>query len=193
MAASTSSHCHSSCHGQPTSRDTMLLTPSVQMVVFHVKFCFSIVYSMCWPNVSWKGKYPVICLMAILSALSTAVWWLKYIDFGMSKQPVSLHPRELWFPSQTCGCSRRIWRLWENLVPCDGEFHASHRTGARSRCILSSFTLCLACGDIYAPLERHMCYALCRVYSYAVAIYTTHGDIYAFLWLLATCRSRIYV
>jgi hypothetical protein len=107
-----------------------------------------------------------------------------------------------------------------NLVPSDGEsdttsrpsdgsrcipplrrllYHASWSCDA-SRCILrsplrhqASFTLRPECGDVYAPSERHLCYTLRRGCSYAVAIYTTPGDVYAFLRPIATCGTLIYV
>jgi hypothetical protein len=39
---------------------------------------------------------------------------------------------------------------------------------------------------VYAPSERHVCYTLRRGCSYAVAIHTTPGDVYASLRLIAT-------
>jgi hypothetical protein len=78
-------------------------------------------------------------------------------------------------------------------------YHASYSWDA-SRCILrsplrrqASFTLRQECGDVYAPLELHVCYTLRSGCSYAVAIYTTPDDVYAFLRPIATCRTLIYV
>ena len=131
-----------------------------------------------------------------------------------------LHQQQLQFPSETPGCSGRFWRLWRNLVLSDGESNATRcpSDGSRCmpplrwllchafyscdalRCILllslrgqASFTLRLDCGDIYAPSERHVCYTLRRGCSYAVAVYTKPGDVYAFLRPIATCRTLIYV
>jgi len=130
------------------------------------------------------------------------------------------HQQQLYFPSETSGCSGRLCRLWRNLVPSDGESDATHRPSDGSHCILplrrllyhasdscdvsrcilhsplrrqASFTLCSECGDVYVPLERHVCYTVRRGCSYAVAVYTTPGDLYAFLRPIATCRTLIYV
>jgi len=73
------------------------------------------------------------------------------------------------------------------------ELHACRRPGDRSCCILTSCTLRPECGDVYAPSERHMCYTLRRGCSYAVAVYTMPGNVYAFLRPIATCRTLIYV
>jgi len=48
------------------------------------------------------------------------------------------HQQQPWFPSETPGCSGRLWRLWRlwrNLVPSDGELHAACHPGDGSRCI----------------------------------------------------------
>ena len=89
--------------------------------------------------------------------------------------------------------SRRIHTLQRLL------YHASYSCDT-SRCILhsplprqASFTLRLACGDVYVPSERHVCYTLRRACSYAVTIYTTPGDVYAILRPITTCRTLIYV
>jgi len=39
---------------------------------------------------------------------------------------------------------------------------------------------------VYAPSEQHLCYTLRRGCSYSVAVCTTPGDVYAFLWPIAT-------
>jgi len=39
----------------------------------------------------------------------------------------------------------------------------------------------LHCGDVYASSEQHVCYTLRRGCSYAEAVYTTPGDVSAFL------------
>ena len=44
------------------------------------------------------------------------------------------HQQQPWFPSETPGCSGRLWRLWRNLVPSDGELLAACRPGDGSRC-----------------------------------------------------------
>ena len=59
-------------------------------------------------------------------------------------------------------------------------------SGLPSCCIHSSFTLRLECREIYAPSERHVCYPLHRGCSYAAAVYTTPGDVYALLRPSAT-------
>ena len=46
-----------------------------------------------------------------------------------------LHQQQPQFPSETPGCSGRLWRLWRNLVPSDGELHAARRPGDALRCI----------------------------------------------------------
>jgi len=51
----------------------------------------------------------------------------------------------------------------------------------------------LLCGDVYAPSEWHVCYTLHRGCSYAVAVYTMPGDVYAYLRPIATCRTLIHV
>jgi len=78
-------------------------------------------------------------------------------------------------------------------------YHASYSCNA-SHCILrlplrrqASFTLRPECGGVYPPSERHVCYTLRRGCSYAVAVYTTPGDVYAFLRPIATWRTLIYV
>jgi len=43
---------------------------------------------------------------------------------------------------------------------------------------------------IYAPSERNVCFTLRKSRSYAVAIYTTPGDVKAFLRAIATYRTR---
>jgi len=50
----------------------------------------------------------------------------------------------------------------------------------------------LLCGDIYASSERHMCYTLRRGCSYAEALYTMPGDVYAFLRPSATFYLSAY-
>ena len=64
----------------------------------------------------------------------------------------------------------------------------AHRSGLRT-----SFALRPGCGDIYTPSERHGLYKLHRGCSYAVAVFTTPGDVYAFLRPIATCRTLSYV
>jgi len=50
----------------------------------------------------------------------------------------------------------------------------------------------LLCGDVYASSERHVCYTLRRGCSYAEALYTTPGDVYAFLRPSATFYLSAY-
>jgi len=59
-------------------------------------------------------------------------------------------------------------------------------TSFPSRCVLISFTLRLACGDLYAPSEEHMCYTMSRGCSHAAAGYTMPGNVYTLLWPSAT-------
>jgi hypothetical protein len=93
-----------------------------------------------------------------------------------------IHQQQPEFPSETQGCSERLWRLWRILVPSDGELHASRRTGYGSRCILTSSTLRL----VYALSERHVCQTIRRGCSYALAVHTTPANVYAFLRPIAT-------
>ena len=101
-------------------------------------------------------------------------------------------PRTLW---------QRIRRDGSRCIPPLRRLldRASYSCNA-SRCILlsplrrqASFTLRPECGDIYAPSERHVCYTLRKGCSYAVAVYTTPGDVNAYLRPRATCRTLIYV
>ena len=85
-------------------------------------------------------------------------------------------------PSETPGCSGRLWWLWWNLTTSDRELHASHHPGDGSRCILTSITL----HQVYTPSERHVYDSLRKGCSYAVAIYAAHGDVYACLRPIAT-------
>jgi len=50
-------------------------------------------------------------------------------------QGKEVHQQQPWFLSETPGCSGRLWRLWRNLLPSDGELHAACRPGDGSRCI----------------------------------------------------------
>ena len=96
-----------------------------------------------------------------------------------------LHQQQPWYPSETPGCSGLLWWLWLNLLPCDGELYATNCPGDESCCILSSLTLRPECGDISATTEWHMYYTLRRGCSYAVAGFTTPGDVYVFPWPIA--------
>jgi hypothetical protein len=85
-------------------------------------------------------------------------------------------------------------------LPCGGNYIHPFYSYDMSRCKLpsplcgqASFTFRLECGDIYAPSAQHVCYALHRGYSNAVAVYTRPGDVYAFLRVIAICRTFIYV
>jgi len=128
----------------------------------------------------WVTRLDVIKMIiplhvcSIQYCLSTCVWGLADASVG--------HQQQLYFPSETPRCSGRLWRLWRNLVPSDGESHAACRPGDGSNCILASITLRL----VYAPAERHVCYTLCRGCIYAAPVHTTPGDVYAFLRPIAT-------
>jgi len=66
----------------------------------------------------------------------------KYsFNLNQSWPPIVSHQQRPQFPSETPGCSRRLWRLWRNLVRSDGELIATRRPGDGSRCIRTSFTL----------------------------------------------------
>jgi hypothetical protein len=88
-----------------------------------------------------------------------------------------VHKQQLQFPFETPECSRRRRRRRRTRIPSTRELHDSRRAGDRSRCILTLITLRL----LYAPSERHLCYTLPRGCSFAVAVHTTVGDIYAIL------------
>jgi len=45
----------------------------------------------------------------------------------------SARQQQLNFPSDTLGCSGRLWRLWLNLIPSDGELHAARRQRVGSK------------------------------------------------------------
>ena len=99
-----------------------------------------------------------------------------------------------YIPSETTVCSWRLWQLWWNLVRSAGEFRASHPPGDGPHCVLISGTLRPKCGDVYAPSEWHVCCTVRRGSSYAVAVYTMPGDVYAILRLSATfCVSAIAI
>jgi len=149
------------------------------------------------------------------------MWIMEaFISQCVTDDIASTHQQQLQFPSETPGCSGRLWRLWRNLVPSDGESDATRRPRDGSRCIpplrrlldhasyscdtlrcillsplrcQASFTLRPECGDVYAPSERHVCYTLRRGCSDAVAVYTTPGNVNAYLRPIATCRTLIYV
>jgi len=86
-----------------------------------------------------------------------------------------MHQQQPYLRSDVPSCSGRLSKLWWNLVPSAREFLTSH-------CVYTYFTLCSDCGYGYIPSEQHVCYTLCRGCSYVVAVDTTPGDIYAFLW-----------
>jgi len=50
----------------------------------------------------------------------------------------------------------------------------------------------LLCGDVYPSSERHVCYTLRMGCSYAEALYTTPGNVYAFLRPSATFYLSAY-
>jgi len=88
--------------------------------------------------------------------------------------------------SEPYECLTSLWQLSWNLVHFTRELHAAYPPGDRLPCIVTSWALCLDCGDIYAPSEGHMCYTLGRGSSCAVAIYPITSDVCAFLWLHTT-------
>jgi len=96
-----------------------------------------------------------------------------------------VHQQQLYCLSETPGCCKRLWRLWPTLVPSGRELHASCQPRERCRCILTSITMRM----IYAPSERNVCFTLRRGCSYAVAIYTTPGDVQALLRAIASYRT----
>jgi hypothetical protein len=113
--------------------------------------------------------------------------WTHLVKWKMMRSKVLVrrhqyHQQQPYFPSETHGCSGQLWQLWRNLVALDRELHAFRRPGDGSHCILTSITLHL----VYAPSERHMCYTLRRGCSYAVAVHTMPGDVYAFPRPIAT-------
>ena len=108
----------------------------------------------------WLFRIPGVCSTDIQRILHFADDWV--------------HQQRPKFPSETPGCSGQLWRLWQNLVPSDGELHATRRPGDVSRCIHTSFTF----GWRIRTSERHVCYTL---RSYAEAVYTTPGDVSACL------------
>jgi len=77
-----------------------------------------------------------------------------------------LHQQQPYFPTETHGCSGRLCWLWQNLVPSDGEIHATRRIAHIPPVLF---------GDVYAQSERHVCYTLRSGCSYAEAVYTTPG------------------
>jgi len=60
------------------------------------------------------------------------------VEFDNGVAWASLHQQQPYFPSETRGCCGQLWQLWRNLVPSDGELHASCRPGDASRCIASA-------------------------------------------------------
>ena len=72
-------------------------------------------------------------------------WWsqstcsAKYQLSGTCEVKLS-HQRRPEFPSATPGCSGRLWRIWRNLVPSDGELHTTRRSGDGLRCTCTSLT-----------------------------------------------------
>jgi hypothetical protein len=138
----------------------------------------------------------------------TANKWVTHISNNPSFR--LKHPG---VPDGSDGCGGTSYPLMENqtrpvaqatgcvaYLPCGGYYTMPLMLATRRICILrsplrrqASFTLRPESGDVYAPSERHVCYTLRRCCSYAVAIYTTPGDVYAFLQPIATCRTLIYV
>jgi len=67
--------------------------------------------------------------------------WLTMLSWFLWLPVRLYHQQQLWFPSETPGSSRRLWRLWRNLLPFDRELNATRRPGDGSHCIRTSFTL----------------------------------------------------
>ena len=136
----------------------------------------------------------VICWWLTFGTWAMVVRWppldaadleVKCVQWQYPHSSISLvveHQQQHQFPSETPGCSGRLWWLWWNLTTSDRKLHASHHPGDGSRCILTSITL----HQVYTPSERHVYDSLRKGCSYAVAIYATHGDVYACLRPIAT-------
>jgi len=109
-------------------------------------------------------------------------------DLQLSGENIQIlhHQQQLWFVSETPGCSSRLWLLWQNLIPTDRQFHSFLRPDNGSIRIHTAYTKRPECGHLCAPSEQHLCYTLCQACSNAAAIYTPPDDVYAFLWLSAT-------
>jgi hypothetical protein len=115
--------------------------------------------------------------------MHSGILWTLFHD---QQYTLNRHPQQYLFQSEIPRCSGRLWQLWRNLIPSDWEIHGSRRPGNVLRCILTPCTLRLECGDVYVPSEPHVCYTLRRGWSYAAAIYTPSGDVYAFVRQSAT-------
>jgi len=100
---------------------------------------------------------------------------------------IKVHQQQLQVPSGTPGCSRRLWWLWQNLVPSDGELSATRRPGDGSCCIRTPSV----CRDVYTPSDGHVCYTLCRGCTYAEAIYTMPGNVKPYLLLIVQRFSKL--
>ena len=98
------------------------------------------------------------------------------------------------------GTSTCIWD-YRHIISNDASFCQKHRgvpdgsdgSDKSSYAVTENYTLPVAyvpplhCSDdVYAPSERHVCYTLRKGCSYAEAVYTTPGDVHAFLRLSAT-------
>jgi len=136
------------------------------------------------PNSGGTLNLPVSSATTLVSVWNTRVFRTALTALA--------EPRTLW---------RRIRRDGSRCIPLLRRllYHASYSCDA-SHCILcsplrrqASFTLRPECGDVYAPSEREVCYTLRRGCSYAVAVYTMPGDVYAYVRPIATCRTLIYV
>jgi len=73
--------------------------------------------------------HPIICLRALYYGWLISLIWLMNQDE---------HQQQLKFPSETPGCSGLLWRLWRNLIPSDGEFHATRPSGVEPRSVASA-------------------------------------------------------
>ena len=130
--------------------------------------------------------------------------WYKGRITGRDLRLISNYPsfcrKHLGVPDTSDGSDRSSYSLTENymllvaqVMGCVAYLAPSLCAwNERSHCILISFTLGQECCDVYPPSERHVCYTPGRGCSYAEALYTTHGDVSAFLRPIATCRTLIY-
>ena len=151
-----------------------------------------------------------ICTDSIWHRISEIMFWLPFYLLHVLS-PLS-HQQRTEFLLDPPGCSWWLWWLWRNLVLSAGGWHVIHHAGDASHCLhtlwgllyhasyscdVSDCILPCECslpwnrafitlgaewGDVYTPLERHLCCTLRRGSSYAVAVYPTPNTVYAFLW-----------
>jgi len=128
---------------------------------------------VCWMNHAFSlDSDPAMSSRSTRTRARTNEWDVT-AQHAVSCHYDELHQQKLKFSLETPGGSGRLWRLWRNLVPWDGELYATRHPGDGSRCIHSP----LLCGHDYAPSEGHMCYTHRRGCSYAEVVYTMPGDV----------------